>query len=189
MFHKVFRAALLVILLTSFSAHATLIKSLPNLDIDGTKYNVTFHDKSFNALFDKDGDGQYNDNDGSIFNRAPIFFGNKSAAESASIAIIGALGKSDWTKSIGPLRSDVALVPYRSINIGSPSNPYYRIDLWRDGTLARTTDANIESFVVAQDAPKYTTATFERVPTPSTIALASLALGIMGVMGRRRRAC
>ncbi|MCB1936440.1 MAG: PEP-CTERM sorting domain-containing protein [Nitrosomonas sp.] len=180
------RAALLVISLSSFSAHAVLVTSLSNLDIGGTKYNVTFHsDISFNDLFDKDNDGIFNDNDGSVFNRAPTFFGNIAGAGIAADAIINALGTTDHTyqTTTGNLR-DLFYVPH---TIFGHTNT--QIGYMTDDFSSLTSDSRVRGDIGRTTSNRIPFVSFEAVPTPPTLALAGLALGIMGMMGRRRREC
>ena len=79
------------LLISAFSSNASagLVTEILGLDIGGTAYDVKFHtNKSFNELWDADGDGVFAEGDSSEFNAAPIFWGNGAGAELAASAII-----------------------------------------------------------------------------------------------------
>ncbi len=183
------RATILFISIGSFSAHAGLITSLSNINIGGTLYIATFHPgQSFNDLFDKNGDGIFNDNNGSTFNRAPQFWGNASLASLAASAVHAALPDpfvDHFDEKTGRL-TDGYLIPHERVAgvRGNPRilsagdfDPATSVDTIRPLIGSRSINSNDD----------YTYVTFSHVPTPSTLALISLALGIMGFMGRRRR--
>lgn len=179
------RAAILVISLGSFSAHAALITSLSNVNIDGTLYNVTFHaGQSFNDLFDNDGDKSFTDSDGSEFNRAPHFWGDEAGAMSAANAIIAALGDTDLTNSFANGSfTDSFNIPFE-INANNTSRYRGYGDEFTDPA-----NDNLRSISATFTGThgNFPVATFQKVPTPPTIALIGLVLGIMGFMGRQRR--
>lgn len=182
MFRNYLRAAMLATLFASFSAHAGLITSLSNLEIDGTHYNVTFNvGQSFNDLFDNDGDGIFNDHDGSVFNTAPLFWGDEAGAKSAAEAIIAALGDTDLTNT----STDAFIIPHQ-INTTDISRYFGFGDEHTDpaNDNLRSIAATVTGLHV-----NFPIATFQKVPEPPTIALIGLALGMMGLMGRRRRVC
>lgn len=99
---------LLFLFVFSSSVSASLITNIENLDVDGTSYNVTFYDGSFNSLWDVDGDGVFGENDGSIINSAPTFLGNRHSAIRAAESLINTLGEDDTTSSA----SDTFRIPY-----------------------------------------------------------------------------
>ncbi len=176
------RAALLAMLLASFSAHATLITSLSNINIDGTLYNVTFHaGQSFNDLFDDDGDRIFNDNDGSEFDRDPTFWGDIAGAQLAAEAIMAALGDSDTTNT----GTDAFNIP---VEFNTTNTNRY---LGQGDEFTATDSDNLRSTSATFNGMhnNFPIASFQEVPTPPTLALTALALGIMGFMGRRRRVC
>ena len=187
------RAAVLVISLSAYSANSALITNLSNLDIDGTLYDVTFiTSDSFNTIFDVDNDLNFGEGDGSLIDRAPIFFGNLSGAHAAGAAIITALGTNDVTNALG---RDSFLIPVDKptkfhINgvtdlHSAPGNDFLNTRF----IGARSTGSSIATFKLASQNNIPTPSTLivqNNIPTPSTLALAGLALALMGVLGRRR---
>lgn len=176
------RAAVLVILLSAYSANSALITNLSNLDIGGTLYDVTFiTSNSFNTIFDVDNDLNFGEGDGSLIDRAPIFFGNLSGAEAAGAAIITALGTNDVTNALG---RDSFLIP-----VDNPTR--FHVNGVTDLRSAPGNDF-LDTRLIGTRSTGSPIATFEltaqnNVPTPSTIALAGIALALMGGVLERRR--
>ncbi len=188
------RAAVLVISLSAYSANSALITNLSNLDIDGTLYDVTFiTSDSFNTIFDVDNDLNFGEGDGSLIDRAPIFFGNLSGAYAAGTAIITALGTNDVTNTLG---RDNFLIPVDNptkyhVNGVTDLRSAPENDFLNTRFLGKnSTGSPIATFELAvqNNVPAASTLTVQNnVPTPSTLALAGLALALMGVLGRRQR--
>ncbi len=194
MFTNFLRAAILVMSLSSFSAHAVLVTSLSNLNIGGTLYNAAFHDgKPFDDLFDADNNAVFDDADGSMFNRAPTFWNNPTLALAAANTIAAALGSDDHTSmSSGPtgiVLSDGFFVPF---DIISSTAFIHNFQGAADDDTTLAADIVIDNEFYGQSHVGAPIVTFQRVsttvPLPSTLALTGLVLGIMGFIGRRRRA-
>jgi hypothetical protein len=82
-------------------AHAALVTQINGLNIDGQLYDVTFHaGASFNDLWDSNVNQTFGD-DTSLFNAAPTFWGNETAANHARDAIMSFLGSADTTTGFG----------------------------------------------------------------------------------------
>ena len=94
----------LLLVNASFLSAATLVvesdgsvSGIKNLDIGGAAYDVTLHvGLSFRSIWDADGDWTFDDNDGSLFDRAPLFWLDGSAADQAAQAITAALGTTNY---------------------------------------------------------------------------------------------
>lgn len=189
MFLNYLRAALLVISLSSVSSQAALITSLNNLNIGGTLYNAQFNvGFSFNELFDADANKIFGD-DSSMFNRAPTFWGDQTSAILASNAIITALSQNDYTV-VTPSNnlSDSFIIPW-----GFHATPALYVAI-TDGSTSLVNDLSDGRFPRRNETlPSRPLVTFKlassSIPTPPTLALTGLALGIMVFMGRRRRVC
>ena len=89
------------------NANAALVTQMLGLDIGGTSYDVTFHSgSSFYTLWDGDQNNVFG-SDGSLFDSAPLFWGDGLGAAAASSAIIMALGTIDTTSA----GSDAFFIP------------------------------------------------------------------------------
>lgn len=172
---------------SAFPAMATLITELKGLDVDGTSYDVTFHQNvSFLELWDSNNDGIFG-NDTSLFNAAPEFWNDQTAAISATLAAIEALTDVDYVhffSGFGP--TDRFFVPYER-NSSDPN----KIDSIVDMDPDLVDDASLQIANVGADSTAGATvwASFERsttVTAPATLAL--MTLGIAGLGFSRRKA-
>ncbi len=189
MMRHIFRAAILTVTLYSFSAHSAFITNINNLDIGGTRYNVTFHRfLSFDELFDADGDRAFADSDGALFNRAPTFFSNPGQAFLAASAIIAELGSVDHTVPAGTLPGLGALDSF-AVPISPAPQGLYNAYVDDDRSLLVDTAPMIRGDISTRPHLFYPIATFQKIPTPPTVGLIVLALAVMGALGRRRRVC
>ncbi len=188
-FHKFNRFILISLALlglTVSTANAALVTELLNVDIDGSLYDVRFHNApgdSFYGLWeDGDGDGSFSAV-GSLFDSAPTFWGDSAGAAAAAAAIIAALGSADTTSSYG---FDTFYVAYGYFG-GD------RILVQADPEVLPSIDSLISyNFIVPNDFyPFYPYASFTDVsvvPIPAAIWLFGTALiGLVG-FGKRRKA-
>lgn len=184
-----FGALALTLIIFSTPAHSALITSLSNLNIGGTLYNVTFNNtNTFNEIFDVDSDGIFGEGDGSLIDRAPTFLFNASLAEDAANAVITALGTIDHTSTAPGLLLDGFVIPF-DLNIFNPQNDSYLG--FQDANVFSTSDDSVRRQFFRTDSALnlLPIATFDlaspsAVSTPPTLALASLALALMGFLGR-----
>lgn len=97
--------AALLLSIISLPTQAQLITEL-DITVQGSEYTAQFHvfsqDKSFNDLWDSDGDRQLAEDDpNDHFNFMPTFSGNADGAREAADAIIAALADDDWLWTTG----------------------------------------------------------------------------------------
>jgi hypothetical protein len=168
-------------------AQAGLVTSL-DINVGGTGYTATFHDfaasLSFNDVWDTNGNGVFGDG-GAIdpaFDKTPTFWNDVTAAESASQAIISALGTADWVDdTVGP--SDGFVIP----SLYPPIPP--AVVLYLDDYPSPTLDAPLSNLTGRTNAQLayYAWVTFEprTVPEPVTPALLLSGLFVGWVLRRR----
>jgi hypothetical protein len=170
--------------LLATTAQAAVMNPILSVNIGGTLYDVTFHDQpgdTFNELWNNDDDGAFDDNDGSLFNAAPTFWGDSDGALEAAIAIIAALGITGETTP----GSDGFLVAHNKepTTVKSPN-----LTVTVDGVTAPPTD-NPATWVISptETMAGYAFASFEvsAVPVPAAIWL--FGSGLLGLIGVARR--
>lgn len=170
------------------NTHATQVSQLLGVDIGGTLYDVTFHTTTgdtFNGLWDADDDGVFGGG-GSVFSKAPTFWGDITGASAAATAIASLLGTSDST--VGAF-NDNFLIPYAlAITSGADIISSYTDD---NGNL--TPDILVpKSYWDYQDlshqAP-YASFEVSAVPVPAAVWLfGSGLLGLAGIARRKKAA-
>jgi hypothetical protein len=161
------------------SVNAALVTQLLGVDVNGSLYDVTFHDASFNDLWDGDNDGVF-ESDGSLFDSQPAFWGNASDALVAAQAIMARLGLVDTTSGIG----DGFAVPWQIVN-----EPYIRSVTDAFGTpggdkieIRDLLDTLNYNFPYASFASPVSA-----VPVPAAVWLFGAALiGFIGMSKRRK---
>jgi len=178
------RLALIALLVGTGSANAALITTIPNIVVGGIEYTATFHVSSgVNDLFDADRDAIFGDSDGSLFNRAPTFFGDETGARDAASQIIIRLGTTDTTSP----NSDSFFIPTAFATVAGVFTGV--ADMTTDTTNDELTTGTLGGLSTIITFPRVT---FERtgptsIPVPSTLALAGLAMLVMGGMRRRKQ--
>lgn len=121
---------LLILFLGSGLVASTVHAGPIRVTIDGTLYDVTFHDDptSFQSLWDPNGDLDFSD---SSLGKAPEFWNDKAGAQKAADAIIGALGSTGITvnaSGVTVFESDSFSIPYGEST--SPGSPGFIFIVW-----------------------------------------------------------
>ena len=178
----------LALVILANTAQAALMNPIMGLNIDGTVYNVTFHEDSFNALWDADDNGAFGGG-ASVFSSAPTFWGDPTGAQAATKAIIVALGNTDTTTTYP---SDAFQVPF----YGGDSTTALHAGI---ETIYSAIDSNIitdsdpldpnygqdDSFISYTCLFPYASFEVATVPIPAAIWL--FGSGLLGMIGIARR--
>ena len=177
------KSRLLRVIYASFLAIATnevnaaAVSSIYGLDINGTAYDVTFHSlTTFQALWDNDADKTFGDNDGSMFNTAPTFWGDPAMAEIAASQILNYLGSTHTVNGGG----DAFYVPYEwgpstTVTIAGDAHPSPETEIF-------TTTSGVDYESVT--AGGFASFTITAVPLPATLWL--FGSGLLGLVGISR---
>ncbi len=159
------------------------VQSITDLMVGGTSYDATFHKGSgvtFNSLWDNDGDKSFDDNDGSLFNHAPVFMGNDQLAKEATNQIMAVLGAS-YTTSRTYTDLDYFYVPYSY----DPGGIWARFD-----SYGAKLDVDILGLLQVNPTLTYVVpyVSFQvsSVPIPAALWLFSSALAGFGFIGRKK---
>jgi hypothetical protein len=185
---RILTAALLFIAAIS-QVSAAIVTSISNLQIGTNYYDVTIHSEpgSFNDIWDIDGDGVFGEGDGSLINRAPMFWGDSAGAQAAAQAVTNALGSNDAWSSYG---YDGTFTPYQ--HLGTAGD--YYITVWADVLHQPDEDQlNGEGSVPANDvlggSRAYAYVSYEKVgtvPLPAAVWLFLSALTGLGLISKRK---
>jgi len=168
-------------------AHAALVSGLQNVYIDGTFYDVRFHNNPFRSLWDGDTSGTF-ENDGSLFHVAPAFWGNGPGAAAAASAIITTLGSDDHmtTSPYGNglwRKSDSFMVPF---SVGGAFSEW--VQVYGDHDKSPSAEemllfANLDN---ENQTRVYASFSTSSVPVPATVWLFGTALiGLVGFSKRK----
>jgi len=185
---RIFITALLFLAVIS-QVSAAIVTSISHLQIGSSYYDVTIHSDlgSFNVIWDIDGDGIFGENDGSLINRAPMFWGDYAGAQAAAQAVTNALGSDDTWNSYG---YDGTFTPYQ--HLGTAGDFY--VTVWADVLYLPSEDQlNGEGSVPANDvlggSRAYAYVSYERVgtvPLPAAVWLFLSALTGLGLISKRK---
>ena len=175
------------------SANAVLIDELSDVNIGGTLYDVKFHSSSgstFNALWDLDLDGEFDDGDGSVFDIKPTFFGDSAGAKAAAAAIVDRLGAYDTT--VAGQDNDGFHVPEDIYDVANPNLPSTRgVSVWFDAGATAGFDslgaANVAGATdFSSNGPWVSFSAVSPVPVPAAVWLFGTALvGLIGFSKRK----
>jgi hypothetical protein len=179
---------LLILFINHNSVMGAVATSIPNLMIDGTRYDVTFHPGlTFNDIWDENEDGIFG-NDESLLNRSPLFWGTywgRGTSYSAANAIMHELGDVDgWS-----LGSDAFCVP----GDGGAHYEYPRFVSARCDSYAEYVYDSIDAYDVVNAGMSFSNTTWVSfspstvVPLPSTVLLFSSALALISLIEVTRR--
>lgn len=170
-------------------SEAAVITSIPNLDINGTSYDVTIHTSgTYEDIWGSNPSPSTGLGSGGLLDSGPEFWGNGTGMSYAVNAIRDALGTVDtWNGT-----SDSVMVPYQFYPAGPPDyipNVFIQIGVdWNNDTAA---DYNITGRIYPDaSVPQNLTGTFAyasfeaSVPIPSAIWL--LGSAFIGLLGFRR---
>jgi hypothetical protein len=172
-------------------AHAALVSGLQNVYIDGTFYDVRFHNNPFRSLWDGDTSGTF-ENDGSLFHVAPAFWGNGPGAAAAASAIITTLGSDDHmtTSPYGNglwRKSDSFMVPF---SVGGAFSEW--VQVYGDHDKSPSAEemllfANLDNENQTRVYASFSTSSVPvPVPVPATVWLFGTALiGLVGFSKRK----
>jgi len=178
--------SIVILLVSASGVNAGLITSLSGVDVEGTLYDVSFHARtSFDSLWDADRDGVYDDLDGSVFNSAPMFFGDSTLAAKAALAVILALGNVDFVLPAAGSPFDRFIVPAEIL----PGHFFY---FWTDRDRRPNVDRLFgeqwSTGAVRDGSGPLVFASFtpHQVPEPTTLFLFALGLSGFGIIRRKR---
>ncbi len=171
------------------ASNAAIVNPMLGLDIDGTLYDVTFHDfnvLSFNSLWDADDDGVFGGG-GSVFSAAPMFWDDQVGAELARDEIIARLGLVDFTIA----GSDLFIIPYGAYMSSTISAGFDFIEIVLENHIASDDDNPTAGILADSETGSPTTfASFtlaSPVPVPVPGAVWLFGSGLLGLIGIARR--
>jgi len=166
--------------------NALIINPILNLDIEGIRYDVTFHTEptdSFNSLWDQDQDDTFGGGS-SLFSTQPTFWGDETGAAAARNAITSYLSTTDTTTAT----SDSFAVPCGVVGLfpGGPCeettlgiNTTLVIDVAYDSNISSTIDIADFATLSGQGFGGVDTYPFVSFSTSSTDIPAPLTLSLM----------
>jgi hypothetical protein len=183
-FNRFILIGLALLGLSVSSAHAALVTGLQNVDIDGTLYDVTFHSRAttrFNQLWAVNGAGSVVLG-GTLFDGAPAFWGNVTAADAAAAAILLEYESLDLSSTFYGIGGSF-YIPYALVS-GFPvySTKHLVVDIVHCGT-------SVDPLCIVDpnsDTTPWASFAVSAVPVPAAVWLFGTALiGLVGFSKRK----
>ncbi|RLJ22012.1 hypothetical protein DJ030_02725 [bacterium endosymbiont of Escarpia laminata] len=159
------------------------VTDITGLKIDGVTYDATFHlGLSFNDIWGNYDDLIFGNDDTSLLNRAPAFWGNLTGSSRARDQVMIALGSQAWTYiSPGGYHSDYFVVPDAPYFI-DPQNLFHGRNDGDSDPMYDLRDSNAWHYATVYQGIPYVS--FE-VPEPGIFGLFCFAFASFGFARRK----